>query len=85
MLNKKLLKVNWEDKVMEVVDWKGMENWFEEEKNKILENIDSKEEKKEFLNDWKLEYYDIENGNGKVKEWFILDNEEVSFIEFGVE
>ena len=83
MLNKKLLKVDWEGKVMEVVDWKYMEDWFEEEKNKILENLDSVEDKKDFEKDWKIEYNDIDNGNGKVKEWFVIDNEEVSFIEFG--
>jgi len=83
MLNKKLLKVDWEGKVKEVVDWKYMEDWFEEEKNKILENLDSVEDRKDFEKDWKIEYNDIDNGNGKVKEWFVIDNEEVSFIEFG--
>ena len=32
-----------------------------------------------------LESNNIESGNGKVKEWFVLDDESVSFIEFGVD
>lgn len=68
MMKNKLLKIDWEDKVMEVVDKKYMEDWFKE----VYEDAEVE-----------LESNDIESGNGKVKEWFVLDDESVSFIEFG--
>jgi len=68
MMKNKLLKIDWEDRVMEVVDKKYMEDWFKE----VYEDAEVE-----------LESNDIESGNGKVKEWFVLDDESVSFIEFG--
>ena len=68
MMKNKLLKIDWEDRVMEVVDKKYMEDWFKE----VYEDVEVE-----------LESNDIESGNGKVKEWFVLDDESVSFIEFG--
>lgn len=67
-MKNKLLKIDWEDRVMEVVDKKYMEDWFKE----VYEDAEVE-----------LESNDIESGNGKVKEWFVLDDESVSFIEFG--
>jgi len=68
MMKNKLLKIDWEDRVMEVVDKKYMEDWFKE----VYEDAEVE-----------LESNNIESGNGKVKEWFVLDDESVSFIEFG--
>lgn len=68
MMKNKLLKIDWEGKVMEVVDKQYVEDWFKE----VYEDVGVE-----------LESNDIENGNGKVKEWFVLDDESVSFIEFG--
>jgi len=67
-MKNKLLKIDWEDRVMEVVDKKYMEDWFKE----VYEDAEVE-----------LESNNIESGNGKVKEWFVLDDESVSFIEFG--
>lgn len=67
-MKNKLLKIDWEGKVMEVVDKQYVEDWFKE----VYEDVEVE-----------LESNNIENGNGKVKEWFVLDDESVSFIEFG--